>query len=136
MPVGLDRVKASLPTGVVQAAGVSGSGLGPMARLQITPPPLPPEPPWPTDNKGKQSEKEGTAFPPCRPSAPGCAHGSSLVTVAKLLGPRGNSQAGTFWGLCSEGSTGFPGLEGLSFLPFWDSHLSPVAVDDTALGLG
>ena len=107
MPVGLDRVKAGLQTGVAQANWVSGSRVGPGARFQATPPPLPPEPPQrPEDDKGKQLEGGGTAPHPS-PSA----HRPGLMTAASRLG-LGILQAWTFWGLCSDGSTVFPGLAG------------------------
>lgn len=137
MPVGLDRVKASFQTGVSQAARVRGSRdeaygevpnhttptLGALQGARIT--------------KGSSEQKRELFFLPLQPKLFMLrTQGPDLMTVAKLPWVWVILQAWTFWGLCSDGSTGFPGLGGISFLPLWASHLNPVAIHNTAPGLG
>ena len=83
------------------------------------------------------SEGDGELLPhPANPALHAVRTGPDLMTVAKPLGAWGILQAWTFWGLCSDGSTGFPGLGEISFFPLWDSHLGPVAIRSPAPGLG
>lgn len=137
MPVGLDRVKASFQTGVSQATQVRGSRDEACGEVpNHTPPTLGAlQGPWIT--KGSSEQKRELFFLPLQPKLPVlCTQGPDLMTAAKLPWAWVILQAWTFWGLCSDGSTGFPGLGGIRFLPLWASHFDPVAIHSPAPGLG